>query len=33
MNKICLKITYLKFHSIFPGANELKPSAYAAHLF
>ena len=23
VTKICLKITYLKFHSNFPGANEL----------
>ena len=23
MTKVCLKITYLKFHLIFPGANEL----------
>ena len=26
ITKICLKITYLKFHSNFPGANELKSS-------
>ena len=24
ITKICLKITYLKFHSNFPGNNELK---------
>ena len=26
ITKICLKITYLKFHSNFPGANELTGS-------
>ena len=28
ITKIRLKITYLKFHSIFPGANELNPLAH-----
>ena len=28
INKICLKITYLNFHSNFPGANELKDPCF-----
>ena len=31
ITKICLKITCLKFHPNFPGANELKTTGWLHH--
>ena len=33
ITKICLKNTYLKFHSNFPGANELKTIDYLKNVW